>query len=541
MATAAEAQREERARALAAVQRLRADFPHWAERCFHILDKAKQRRRLVLNVAQRTVLAEERRQLAARGYARIFTLKGRQGGITTYEQARALHLASYVKRGATALTLAHERDATDKIFDKVTSYALTHFPPALLPALGAAQTREVTFPSRESQFYTGTAAAGRTGRGLTIDRLHGSEFAFWDDPITILGAITPALVPHGSVVNLETTASAYDGDAHNFWREATARGYAQVFIPWWLCDVVNYRLPLLTPDELGALEPDEQALVDRYGLSLEAVKWRRAKMAEMGRERFLQEYAEDPESCWLTAGGNFYDVGLLKLLLSKMPEPAATELGGALELYEDLPTEAPGGRRGIGPRTERTIIGADTAEGVGGDRSAFVARAFPSWRQRAKYEDNRVTPREFAGILNTWGRRLGGSAGPALLVIEKNAHGITTLRHLRDDHAYPVHLIYHRAALDEEYQGQEADSSKIGWATTGESQPLMLDAGRELLQAARDGHASAPSASAIRDAFKVRRDKTGKIKLTGCDVLVSETLAWLGRSYPIHETFIGRA
>jgi hypothetical protein len=531
----------DRARAVRALQRLRTDFTAWSARCFHILDKEKQRRRLVPNAAQLAVMAEEERQMAARGYARLFTLKGRQGGITTYEQARALHLASYVKRGATALTLAHDRDSTDKIFDKITSYALSHFPPALLPTLGAAQTREVTFPGRESQFYTGTAGAGRTGRGLTINRFHGSEFAFWDDPITILGAITPALVPNGSVVNLESTASAFDSDAHNFWREAAARGYAQVFLPWWVCDPVHYRLPLLAPDELGKPEPDEQALAAGHGLTLEQLKWRRAKMAEMGRERFLQEYAEDPESCWLTAGGNFYDVGLLKLLLSKAPESTREHLGGALRLYAEIPGEAPGGRRGVGPRTERVIIGADTAEGVGGDRSTFVARAFPSWRQLAMYEDAQVTPREFAAILDSWGRRLGGSAGPALLVVEKNMHGITTLRHLRDDHQYPPEFIYHRASLDEEHHGAELDSGRIGWHTSGESQPLMLDAGRELLLAARDGYASVPSASAIRDAFKVRRDKSGRIKLTGCDVLVAETLAWLGRSYPVYEPMIGRA
>lgn len=527
----------DRTRAIAALVRLRTEFGAWAERCVHILDKNKQRRRLVMNDAQRLVFAEEQRQIAARGYARLYTLKGRQGGITTYEQARSLHLTSYVKRGATALTLAHDRDSTDKIFDKITAYALSHFPSALLPRLGAAQTREITFPGRESQFYTGTAGAGRTGRGLTIDRVHGSEFAFWDDPITILGAITPALVPHGSVVNLETTASAFDGDAHTFWREAAARGYAQVFIPWWLCDVVNYRLPLLEPDELRTLEEDERALVEAKGLTLEQIKWRRQQMAAMGRERFLQEYAEDPESCWLTAGGNFYDVGLLKTLLTKAPTPIRTDLNGALEIFADYAGDAPGGRRGMGPRPERVIIGADTAEGVGGDRSTYVARSFPSWRQLEKYASNQVDPREFAGLLNTRGRALGG----ALLVVEKNMHGITTLRHLRDDYHYPPELLYHRASLDEETAGGELDASRIGWHTSGESQPLMLDAGRELLQAAAKGFATVPSADALRDAFKVSRDKNGKIKLTGCDVWVAETLAWLGRSYPVYELMIGRA
>jgi hypothetical protein len=75
-------------------------------------------------------------------------------------------------------------------------------------------------------------------------------------------------------------------------------------------------------------------------------------------------------------------------------------------------------------------------------------------------------------------------------VIEKNAHGITVLRHLRDDHEYPVASIYHRATLDDD---QNEKLGRIGWATTAESKPIMLDAGRELLNAARDKLAGVPS------------------------------------------------
>jgi hypothetical protein len=68
-----------------------------------------------------------------------------------------------------------------------------------------------------------------------------------------------------------------------FWRECEARGYRAVFFPWWECDRVTYRLPLLAPDELGTLEPEEQDLVARHGLDLEQIKWRRKKIAEYGR------------------------------------------------------------------------------------------------------------------------------------------------------------------------------------------------------------------------------------------------------------------
>jgi hypothetical protein len=526
---------ERAAAALAAVKRLRLDYAHWARTCYRIRDKHGKVRPLVLRPNQLAVGRSEAEQLKARGYVRSLILKGRQGGFTTDQQARSLHQIWH-EPGFDALTLTHAKDATEKIF-LITQRAIEHFPPPLLPTLGDKETSEISFPGLDAYFFTGTAGSKRTGRGLTIKRFHGSEFFFWDDPAATLGTVTPGLVPRGSVVTLESTASGYDSDGHTFWREAKARGYVPLFFPWWECDPENYRLPLLAPDELGALEPEEAELARVHGLDLEQLKWRRMKLRELGRAEFLKEYAEDEESCWIAAGGMFYDAEQLKALLLRAEAegpPVETHMNGALELYGEIGHYG-AQRRGVGPNPERVIIGADTAEGVDADRSTWVARAFPSWKRLAVYQSNRVEPREFARVLDTWGRRFGG----AFLVPEKNMHGITVIRHLRDDHAYPTDRIYHRVALDTE--DQEAAEKKVGWHTSGESLPLLLDAGRELIRAALEGHAQVPNLAALKDAFAVRRDKNGKVSLNGKDVWVAECLAWIGRSAPIYEPLIGRA
>lgn len=497
----------------------------FAPSCLQILDKSKRLVPLYLNPAQRLVGAAEARQLRTRGNARLYVLKGRQGGITTDQQGRALHLI-WSEPGSVAMTLSDKRDKTDKIFE-ITRRYVEHFPPALLPRLGGRETREIAFPFLDSHFYTETAGSGRGAAGLTMNRLHCSEFAFYDDPRLVLKAATPAMIPRGSVIVLETTASAYGSEAHEMWQDAEKglSGYEAVFIPWWQCDPANYRLPLLADDELGQLEDDERELTTLHGLTLEQIKWRRQTIRDMGRPEFLQEYAEDPESCWMTSGGLFYDGEVLKLLRTRAmadeAKPADEQLGGALQIYGTL------------AEGERCIIGADTAEGGGGDRSTFTARAFPSWRKLAVYRSAHVEPKEFAGILNTWGRKFG----TALLVVEKNAHGITVLRHLRDDHKYPTRAIYHRQTLDTE-AAIDGELGRIGWVTTAESKPLMLDAGRELFNAAKEGVAEVPSLDALRDAFGVHRGKDGKIDLNGKDVLVSEMLAWLGRSVPVRRLVV---
>jgi hypothetical protein len=508
--------------------RLVTDYGFWAETCYRIRDKHGRLIPFRLNAIQQSLSALEREELRLHGQARLYVLKGRQGGISTDQQARNLHQIA-TEPGFDAMTLAHIREDTDKLF-AITQRAVENYPDALRPPFGQSMSREVGIPEMDAVFWTGTAGAKRTGRGLTLKRVHASEFAFWDQPRHTLAAITPALVPQGSVVVLETTASGYDSEGHRFWREAEqqANGYRAVFFPWWECDVDNYRLPLMEPDELGALEPDERDLTTRLGLDLEQIKWRRLKMREMGRGPFLQEYAEDAETCWAAAGGMFYDAELLKALLQRAPQPIDTDWGGALEIYGEH----------FG---ERVIIGSDTAEGVGGDRSTWVARTFPQRRLLATFADRGIEPRGLAGMLNTWGRRYTSQGRPALLVPEKNMHGITVIRHLRDDYQFPLSALYQRASQD---KAAKESSDKLGWYTSAETKPLLLDLGRIILNAARDGEATPPSVAAIRDAFSVRYDdKTGKVDLNGRDVWVAECLCEAGhQSVPVSGFLgIGRA
>lgn len=522
--TATAPSRPDRRSAVRVVRRLQGDYAFWASRYYTIRTKAGVLTTLKLNPVQRRLGKIEAELLRTHGEARIYCLKARQGGVSTDQQARSLHLI-WSRRGVSAMTLGYSQENADKIF-AITRRAVENFPYQLLPALGERVTREISFPGLDTTFWTGTAGAERTGRSVTLRRFHGSEFAFYDDPAGVLKTVTPALVPRGSVVVLETTAGGFDSEAHGFWRTASEGGnsYTPVFFPWWECDPANYRQRLLANDELGTLEADESVLVKRHGLDLEQIKWRRKNIRDLGREDFLQEYAEDPESCWLAPGGMFYSVELLKALRSRAPTPREVLLNGALELYDEL------------PEGERVIIGADTAEGVGGDRSTFSARAFPSWRLLARYADNRVTPEDFADLLSEWGHRFHD----ALLVVEKNAHGITVLRRLRDVRDYNPDRIYRRIALDTDTT-VERGTERLGWVTTGESRPLMLDAARQLFLAAEDGTAGVPSTACLQDAFAVRRDNTGRVSLNGRDVLVAEMLAWLGRTYPLHEVLIGRA
>jgi hypothetical protein len=497
--------------------RLAEDYENeWAPQCFRIADKQLRLRPLVLNPVQRAIGAAEREERERHGNARIYILKGRRAGVTTDQQARSLHCC-WSTPFANTLTLAHTRDATDKIFEQITKRAVDHFPPELLPTLGDRGAKEVHFAALDSRFYTATAGSGNAARGGGLVRAHLSEYAFYDQPATVRKAVTPSMIPLGSTVVLETTASAFESEPHQFYREAKRgeNGYRALFFPWWECDPINDRLPLMAPDEMGELTDAEQQLVALHAVSLEQIKWRRHMVREMGGiADFLQEYPEDDESCWLTAGDLFFDTTMLRALKLSAPQPIRVTPDG-VRIYAEYQGDEP------------ISLGADTAEGGGGDRSTFAARGCKTGRLYADYESSAIEPEPFATLLDKTGRGYGF----ALLVVEKNMHGITVLRKLRDVHQYPIGSIYHRRSHDKT-QKHEEEQQRIGWVTTGESQPLLLDAGRELFGAVVDGYASCPSGPTITDAFGVRRDDKGKISLTGKDVLVAEMLSWIGRSTP---------
>jgi hypothetical protein len=108
------------------------------------------------------------------------------------------------------------------------------------------------------------------------------------------------------------------------------------------------------------------------------------------------------------------------------------------------------------------------------------------------------------------------------------------IRRARDYHNYPENRMYHRTI---QTQDQKKVQKDLGWHTSGESRPILLDGGRELITAALEGAAGVPDKAALDDAFKIRRDPdTGKVNLTGKDVWVGELLAWQGRSFPLRET-----
>lgn len=284
-------------------RRLKSDFIEYARKCLRIRSKASNIEPLVLNQAQVYLHQRIEEQKAKTGKVRVLVLKGRQQGISTYVGGRFYHRATH-SRGIRVFILTHEQDATNNLFGMVDRYH-KHCNPLLKPSTGASNAKELFFDKLESGYAVGTAGAKAVGRSQTVQLFHGSEVAFWPNATTHFAGVVQAIpdLP-GTEIILESTANGVGGEFHERWQQAE-RGegdYQAVFIPWFWQD--EYQRPV--PDGFS-LDDEEREYQGRYGLSLEQMVWRRAKIRELKDPLlFKQEYPATAAEAFQMSGHDSY-------------------------------------------------------------------------------------------------------------------------------------------------------------------------------------------------------------------------------------------
>lgn len=292
---------------IAIKQRLKDDFEHYAVRCLKIRAKTGQVLPLELNKAQKYTHAKLEEQKGRTGKVRALVLKGRQQGMSTYIGARFYHRVTWNK-GQQAFILTHALDATNNLYQMAKRY-YEHTPDAIKLPVTKSNAKELIFGCLESGYKLGTAENKKVGRSSTIQLLHGSETAFWNNAADHATGIMQA-VPNapGTEIILESTANGVGNYFHQMWQDAEAgiSEFVAIFVPWFWQDEYVIEAPEFIPT------PDEQLLMEGYGLTHEQLAWRRRKIIELsvngvdGLKAFQQEYPCNPvEAFQLTGEDNF--------------------------------------------------------------------------------------------------------------------------------------------------------------------------------------------------------------------------------------------
>jgi hypothetical protein len=284
-------------------RKLRDDFTHYASKCLFIRQKSGQVAPFALNKAQQYLHERLEAQKAETGKVRALVLKGRQQGISTYIEGRFYHRATHSK-GLRVFILTHEQSATDNLFGMVERYH-SNCPELVKPQTGASNAKELSFPKLESSYAVGTAGSKAVGRSQTLQLFHGSEVAFWPNAPTHFAGVVQAIPDlDGTESILESTANGVGGEFHERWQQAE-RGegdYQAIFIPWFWQD--EYTRPVSVDFEPTTEELEYQAA---YGLSLEQIAWRRAKIADLKDPLlFKQEYPATAAEAFQMSGHDSY-------------------------------------------------------------------------------------------------------------------------------------------------------------------------------------------------------------------------------------------
>lgn len=282
-------------------QKLKDDFPHYAAKCLKIRTKSGKVVPLELNEAQLYIHKKVEEQRAKTGKVRAIVLKGRQQGCSTYIEGRFYWRVSHT-RGVRAFILTHEEEATNNLFELANRYH-ENCPALVKPSTSASNAKELHFNKLDAGYKVGTAGNKAVGRSSTVQLFHGSEVAFWPNAQQHAAGILQAIPDEpGTEVFKESTANGVGNYFHKEWQDAEAglSEYIAIFVPWYWSGEYRKEVP-----EGFTLDSEDEQYMEAYGLDMEQMAWRRAKIIELKDPiLFKQEYPATAAEAFQVSGAD---------------------------------------------------------------------------------------------------------------------------------------------------------------------------------------------------------------------------------------------
>lgn len=385
-----------------------------------------------------------------------------------------------------------------------------------------------------------TAKNKSAGRSDTVNFLHASELGAWENGEDLVASLMQTVpdaevMEKPSMVFLESTA---EGRGNYFHKEYVAavnkkNNYQPLFAPWWILDTYERDA---TFEDLGQLNDYEKFLVElmckghetlghKFTVSEESIPRklayyrRKAKDFAATPERLPQEYPSTWEEAFIASGKNVFN----PLALQEM-EKDATPLEDVdyykITPLEDRPyeefeleqipfeeNETPDDFTYKAPLKiwekpkpyNEYVIGADVAEGLkGGDFSVATVVDISTMAVVARWRGH-CDPDKFGEILGA----LGAYYNYALIGVEVNNHGLTTVQKLRD--TFYTNLYKRDRGYDEEW---ETPTVNLGWKTDMRTKRLMID---DLIKLVRERVIKDRDIVFVNEAFSYVRDERGRM------------------------------
>ena len=425
------------------------------------------------------VLKEHQKDIfnTLRNNKKIICLKARQLGFSTCISAY-FYYQTIMNPGITTCLIGYNSELVSELLDKIKTF-MKSTPPALRPKVQYNSKYEISFPNMESKIMV-LPSTENVGSGYTFNFCLLTELAKWDKAEEKMTSLMPA-VKEGTVVI-----------------ESSPRGVGNEF----------HRM--VVKAERG----EGEFVLKRYGWWWEYTKEEIEKIRE---ERGDLHVAQEYEMAFLASGRPVFDqkmvLNLYKGVLTdgqmNGDHKVYTTYDG-LRIYRE---PEPGGMY---------IVGGDTSEGImGGDYSVATIWDRRTGEEVAMYR-GLIAPDTLGEKLNEWGRKYNN----ALMVVEVNNHGLTTLTILKQK-LYPS--LYFRQGKIETVSAGHTD--RLGWKTTKITRPLLID---EFNMALRD-EVLKPHSKELMDEMTVfvYNDNNNMVAQSGFhdDCLKGETLIKTSTGY----------
>nr|DAD96755.1 MAG TPA: Terminase large subunit [Podoviridae sp. ctdDI2] len=547
------------------IKLIKQDFYKFAKMNLYIKDKFANIVPFVPNEPQRALIDYVLLCISEKHPVKVIILKARQMGFSTAVEALCYWWTSTNFNINSVIIGNDEKSSLNlyRMFRRYFDNTNILFKPSVRYNTKSDLTFE-KFDESGKQIGLGSAIKIETaknksaGRSDTVNFLHASELGAWENGEDLVASLMQTVpdaevMEKPSMVFLESTA---EGRGNYFHKEYVAavnkkNNYQPLFAPWWILDTYERDA---TFEDLGQLNDYEKFLVElmrkghetlghKFPISEESIPRklayyrRKAKDFAATPERLPQEYPSTWEESFIASGKNVFN----PLALQEM-EKDATPLEDVnyykITPLEDRPyeefeleqipfeeNETPDDFTYKAPLKiwekpkpyKEYVIGADVAEGLkGGDFSVATVVDVSTMEVVARWRGH-CDPDKFGEILGA----LGTYYNYALIGVEVNNHGLTTVQKLRD--TFYTNLYKRDRGYDEEW---ETPTVNLGWKTDMRTKRLMVD---DLIKLVRERVIKDKDIVFINEAFSYVRDERGRMNAeegSHDDVVMSTAIAY---------------
>lgn len=523
---------------------IRKDFYRYCKNNLKIKDKHSRIIPFVPNTPQRVLIDYVLLCIKERRPVKAIILKARQMGLSTAVEA-IIYWWTSTNKNINSVIIGHEESSSKNLYMMFRRY-YDNTNPLFKPSVRYNTRTDLSFERFDdtgkqvglgSSIKTATAGNKAAGRSDTINLLHASELGEWENGEDLVASLLET-VPDEEVMDkpsmmfLESTAK---GRGNYFHKEFVAavkglNNFEPFFFPWWILDTYerDFDVPLGKTTEYedflidlmkkGHTVAGQTIHIDPAHIPAKIHFYRRkAKNFESTPERLPQEYPSTWQEAFIASGKNVFNTLSLQEMEKDAQPVEETEYYKLIpgELHEQYtlervpfePNEKPEDftykaplKIWVHPKPgHEYVIGGDVAEGLKrGDYSVAEVVDVSTMQTVARWRGH-IDPDKFGEIVGA----LGAYYNYALVGVEVNNHGLTTIQKLRD--TFYTNLYKRDRGYDEDF---EEPTSNLGWKTDVRTKRIMID---DLIKIVRERINKDLDTVFVNEAFAFVRDDRGRM------------------------------